>query len=52
MVEQYPFTVYNEVASEDLSEILELSNRLGELDFPALPDEQVKNIECELCRRL
>ena len=48
MNEQYPLWTFDEHSVEDLREVLELSNRLDELGFPALSDAKISTIENEI----
>ena len=46
--EQYPLWTFDEHTVEDLKEVVELSNRLDELGFPALSETKISTIENEI----
>jgi len=49
--EQYPLWIFDEHSIEDLKEVLELNNRMGELGFPTLPDNEIQSIKAEIVLR-
>jgi len=51
MPEQYSGWTFRNRDAGEIKEALELSQRLGELGFPTLPDEEIHQMEQELKTR-